>query len=210
MNIAIIGASAGVGLLSVTQALEKGHQVIALSTNTETIPSHPSLTKINGSARSAEDLKKTIQNADAILVTIGTKKKKGTTLFSEMAIALMAAMYELNSKSPVLVVSGFGVGESIKFTSFMMKAIIKLFLNDQYRDKELMENIFAKSTLNWEMVQPGMLSDGPLTKEYKAMPYLHEGMKVGKISRADVAHYLICEAENQKMKGKCVAITSAR
>ncbi len=210
MKIAIIGASAGVGLLSVTQALEKGHQVTALSTNTETIPSHPSLTKINGSATSVEDLKKTIQNAEAILVTIGTKKKKGTTLFSEMAIAVIAAMAELNSKSSVLVISGFGVGESIKYTNFMMKAIIKLFLKDQYRDKELMENIFAKSTLNWQMVQPGMLSDGVLTGKYKTMPYLQEGMKVGKISRADVAHYLISEAENQKTPGKRVAITSLR
>ncbi len=38
MKIAIIGAGAGVGLLSVTQALEKGHKVVALSTNTEAMP----------------------------------------------------------------------------------------------------------------------------------------------------------------------------
>jgi putative NADH-flavin reductase len=207
MKIAIIGAGAGVGLLSVTQALEKGHKVIALSTNTSTIPDNPSLTKINGSATSVEDVKKTIQNADAILVTIGTKKKKGTTLFSEMAKAVISAMNELNSKSPVLVISGFGVGESIKYTSFLMKTVINFFLKDQYIDKDLMEILFAKSNLNWEKVQPGMLSDGALTKNYKVLNVLKKGMKVGKISRADLAHYLVSEAENPQNLNQYVALT---
>ncbi len=207
MNIAIIGASAGVGLLSVAQALENGHKVTALSTNTFTIPDNSALTKINGSATSAEDVKKAIQNADAILVTIGTKKKKGTTLFSDMAKAVIAAMNELDSKSPVLVISGFGVGESIKYTGFIMRTVINLFLKEQYINKGLMENLFAKSNVNWEMVQPGMLSDGVLTKNYRVLPVIEKGMKVGKISRLDLAHYLVSEAENPQNIKQYVALT---
>lgn len=207
MNIAIIGASASVGLLSVAAALENGHQVIAMSNNTSAIPDHAALTKINGSATSVEDVKKAVQYADAVLVTIGTKKKKGTTLFSDMAKAVIAAMDELDNKSPVLVVSGFGVGESIKYTGFIMRVVIKLFLKDQYLDKELMEHLFAKSNLNWEMVQPGMLSDGARTKSYHIYPAANKGIKIGKISRADLAHYLVSEAEKPPNIYRCVALS---
>jgi putative NADH-flavin reductase len=207
MTITIIGASAGVGLLSVTQALKNGHRVTAMSNNTSAIPNHAALTKINGSATSIQDVKKAIHNADAILITIGTKKKKGTTLFSDMAKAVIAAMEELNSKSPVLVISGFGVGESIKYTGFIMKMVIKLFLKDQYIDKGSMEDLFARSNVNWEMVQPGMLSNGVRTKNYKVLPALEKGMKVGKISRADLANYLLSEAENRQNLKRYVALT---
>ena len=206
-KIAIIGAGAGIGLLSVAQALAKGHSVIALSTDTSTIPNHPLLIKINGSATSVEDLKKVIQHVDAILVTIGTKKKKGTTLFSDTAKALISAMNKQNCKAPVLVISGFGVGESIKYTSILIKLVIKLFLKDQYNDKDIMENLFSKSDLNWEMVQPGMLTNGELTKRYKNSSTLEKGMKIGKISRADVAHYLINEAEKPQNLHLRVALT---
>ncbi|MCF2443971.1 NAD(P)H-binding protein [Dyadobacter sp. CY345] len=207
MNLAIIGAGAGVGLLAVTQALENGHQVTALSTNTSAIPHHFALIKINGSATSVDDVKKAIQNADAVLITIGTKKKKGTTLFSDMAKAVITAMTELDSKSPVLVISGFGVGEGIKHTGLMMKVVINLFLKDQYKDKGLMESLFAKSNVSWEMVQPGMLTDGILTKNYGVFPAFTKGKKVGKISRADLAHYLITEAESPRNINRYVALT---
>ena len=42
-QITVIGASAGVGLLCVTQALAKGHKVVALSRTTDSYPNHPNL-----------------------------------------------------------------------------------------------------------------------------------------------------------------------
>jgi putative NADH-flavin reductase len=207
MNITIIGASAGVGLLSVAQALENGHLVTAMSTNTSAIPDHIALTKINGSATSVEDVKRAVKHADAVLVTIGTKKKKGTTLFSDMAKAVIVAMNELESTSPVLVISGFGVGASIKYSSFIMKMVIRFFLKDQYADKGLMEKLFKESSLNWEMVQPGMLSEGVLTKDYHVFPMAKKGMKVGKISRADLAHYLVSESQDRKHINREVALS---
>lgn len=207
MNITIIGASAGVGLLSVAQALENGHCVTAMSNNTSVIPDHLALTKINGSATSVEDVKRAVQGADAVLVTIGTKKKKGTTLFSDMAKTVIIAMNELQSKSPVLVVSGFGVGESIKYSGFIMKMIIRVFLKDQYADKALMEKLFKESSLNWEMVQPGMLSDSRITKDYQVIPVAKKGMKIGKISRADLAHYLVNESQNPQHINHYVALS---
>lgn len=59
-----------------------------------------------------------IYGADAVLVTVGTKNKKATTLFSEIATTLIEICNELNFSSPVLVVTGFGAGESKGYLSF--------------------------------------------------------------------------------------------
>lgn len=198
MNIAIVGASAGVGLLTVEKALERGHHITALSRNTEGIPDHPRLKKINGSATSKIDLLKVIEGTEAVIIAIGTKQKKGTTLFSETAYALTELGDHLPPGIPILWVSGFGTGESKPFLSFFMKMVIRLFLKDQYEDKTRMEKIIENSNLTWEIVRPGILTNGKDSK-YEVLTKLFKGMKVGKISRRDVADLLINEVEKPTM-----------
>ena len=208
MKITIIGASAGTGLITVQQALAKGYQVTVLSPRTETIPDHPLLTKITGSATSVSDMKRAMTGADAVLVTIGTKSKKPNTLFSDTANALVKSGAELGLQAPVLTITGFGSGESSSYLSFFMRTVINLFLKNQYINKTLMEEIIAKSPLKWEIIRPGMLGNGPLTKKYKVLPNLYKGIKVGKIARADVADFLLTEAINPKMLYQYPALTS--
>lgn len=208
MKITIIGASAGIGLATLQQALDKGHEVTALSTNTASIPDHVLLTKMNGSATSIADMKRAMSGADAVLITIGTKNKKPNTLFSDAAKALVQAGKGLNFKAPVLIITGFGAGKSSGYLSFFMRMVIHLFLKNQYADKTLMEELIAQSSLKWEIVRPGMLSNGPLTKNYRVLPTLNRGMKVGKISRIDVADFLLREAENPTLLQKYPALSS--
>lgn len=157
MTITIIGASAGIGLLTVNQALARGHRVTALSQDTSAIPDHAALTKVNGSATSVADLKRVIANADAVLLTIGTKNKKGTTLFTDAAQALINAYADAKSTAPLLVITGFGTGESRAYLSLFMKFIIHFFLRDQYANKTQMESLLDQSTIRWEAVQPSTL-----------------------------------------------------
>jgi putative NADH-flavin reductase len=208
MKIAIIGAGAGIGLQTVMQALEKGHTVTVLSTNTETIPGHQSLTKIKGSATSIADLKQAINGADAVLITVGTKNKKATTLFSDIAKTLIQVTDELRFTSPIITITGFGAGESSNYLNFFMRTVIKFFLKEQYINKTEMEELISKSNVNWEIVRPGMLTNGSLTKSYRILSKLEKAMKVGKISRKDVAHFLILEAENPKHLKKYISLTN--
>lgn len=208
MNIAIIGAGAGIGLESVNQALEKGHKVTALSTNTNHIADHPNLIKINGSATSPFDLRKAIKDSDVVLITVGTKNKKATTLFSDIAKTLIDVANELNFSLPVLVITGFGAGESNNYLSFFMRTVISLFLKEQYINKTEMEELITNSHLKWEIIRPGMLTNGSATSTYRVLSELQKGMKVGKISRSDVANFLVDEAENQRFIHQFVALTN--
>lgn len=208
MKIAIIGASAGIGLAAVNQALGKGYQVTALSRNAESMPDHKLLTKINGSATSVLDLKKAIRNADNILVTIGTKDKKNTTLFSETARALIEAVGEINPDVPVFIITGFGAGESKNYLNLFMRLVISFFLKDQYKDKTLMEEMIVESTLKWEIIRPGMLTNGERTGCYQIKTKLDRGTKIGKISRDDVADFLLNQAENPDLLYQYPALTN--
>lgn len=208
MNIAIIGAGAGIGLESVNLALKNGHNVMALSTNTDRIPNHPNLIKINGSATSSTDLKNAIKSSDVVLITVGTKNKNANTLFSDIANTLVSVTDDLKFSSPILVITGFGAGESKKYLSFFMRTVISLFLKDQYVNKTKMEDIITKSKMKWEIIRPGMLTNKEAESAYKTITKLEKGMKVGKISRADVAKFLISEAENPTKIFQYVTLTN--
>ena len=208
MNITILGASAGVGLQAVQQALAGGHTVTALARSAAALPDQPRLTKLNGSATVAADVQRAIAGADAVLITIGAKSKKATTLYSDTARALVAATAGTPFTAPVLAITGFGIGDSGPYLNLLMRLVVKGLLRHQSADKALMEQLLAQSSLSWEIVRPGILSDGPLTTSYHVLPELHQGMKVGKISRADVAHFMLQQAQHPTLLHQRPALTS--
>jgi putative NADH-flavin reductase len=203
MNITIIGASSGIGLLTVQQALGKGHHVTTLSRNIDTLPEHPSLTKVRGSATSSTDLKKVTAHADIVIITIGQRKNKQVSLFYETGQALI----HLQLKIPVLIVTGFGAGDSSPYNQFLFRLILGTMLKKEYEDKTHMEELLAGSSLQWIIVRPGMLKNGPLTGQYKVMSELYRGMKMKYISRADVADFLITQAEHPTLIHQYVTLT---
>ena len=197
MNITIIGASAGVGLETVKRALNRDHKVTTLSRSEINFPSHTNLTTLKGSATNKSDLKKSIENADAVIVALGTgKSMKPTTLYSDFAKLLVEVQQKTNAQVPFIILTGFGAGESSAYNSFLMKLFFKFLLKDVYADKTKMEEIITNSKMKWEIVRPGLLKDEPLTEKYRVETQLYKGINIGSINRADVADFLVKQAEN--------------
>ena len=207
-RITIIGATAGVGLLCVQQALDKGHQLVTLSRSTDTLPKHANLIALQGSATRKDDVIKAIQHAEAVIVAIGTgKSMKATTLYTDAAQAIIAAQQETQMTAPFIILTGFGAGDSPQYQNLFVRIVMKLMLNAVYKNKTQMEQMIAASTIKWEFVRPGLLTDSPLTGKYRAVTEYNKNMKIDKISRADVAHYLISQAENPTELGKYPALS---
>lgn len=209
MNITIIGASAGVGLETLKRALDRKHNVTTLSRSEITFPSTTNLTMLTGSATNKDDLKKAIEKADAVIVALGTgKSMKPTTLYSDFAKLLVEAQSETNKQIPFIVVTGFGAGESGQYNGFIMKLFFKFLLKDVYADKTKMEEIISNSKLKWEIVRPGLLKDKPLTEKYRVETKLFNGINIGSINRADVADFLVKQAENPTELIKYVSLSN--
>jgi len=208
MNITIIGASAGIGLEAVKRGLSRKHSITTLSRSKIEIEENKSLKMILGNAISRTDILNSIENADAIIVTLGTgKNMKTTTLFSDFAKLIVEIQSENKLEVPFIFVTGFGAGESRNYVSWFVKMFLKYFLKDIYADKTKMEEIITNSDLNWTVVRPGRLLDKELTEKYRIENKLFKGINIGGINRADVADFLIKQAEKQTEIKKYIAIS---
>lgn len=71
-----------------------------------------------------------------------------------------------------------------------------------------MEEIISSSQMNWEIVRAGTLEDKPLTEKYKVETTLYKGIKIGQINRADVADFMVKQAENPTELKKYVSLSN--
>ena len=126
MNITIIGASGGIGLETEKRGLNRKHSIKTLSRTEIKIEEKKSLKMILGDATNKANLVNSIQNAEAIIVTLGTgKNMKATTLFSDFAKLIMEIHRENKIDVPFIFITGFGAGESKHYVPWL----VKLFLN---------------------------------------------------------------------------------
>ena len=207
MKITVIGASAGVGLHATRLALEKGHHVTALSRRSVPLPDHAKLKRVQGTATNTHDVRAAVEGADAILVTIGVKSPFATTLFSDSARTLLRVLQDSGSSATLLVLTGFGAGDSWNYNSLPMKILFTLLLKKVYADKSEQERIITGSYPRWEIVRPGRLTNGTMTEHYRVLSDLVIGMRVGAISRADVAHFMVTQAEQPTYLGQYPTLT---
>ncbi|NDA60566.1 MAG: NAD(P)-dependent oxidoreductase [Chitinophagia bacterium] len=208
MNITIIGASSGIGLETVKRGLNRKHTITTLSRSEIKIEENESLKMILGDATNKADLRNSIQNAEAIIVTLGTgKNMKVTTLFSDFAKLIVEIHRENKIDVPFIFVTGFGAGESKNYVSWLVKLFLKYFLKDVYADKTKMEEIITHTDINWTVVRPGRLLDKQLTEKYRVENTLFKGINIGAINRADVADFLIKQAEKQTELKKYIGLS---
>lgn len=207
MKVAVIGASAGIGLQCTRLALERGHEVTTLSRRTVPQPDHPRLRRLQGSAINPIDVRAAVNGTDAVLVTLGVKSPFATTLFSDSARILLQVLQGANASPTLLVLTGFGAGNSWKYNSLPMKMLFTLLLKAVYADKSEQERLIAGGYSRWEIVRPGRLTNGNMTGRYRVFDELAEGIKVGAISRSDVADFMVAQAENPTYLGKYPALT---
>lgn len=110
MNITIIGASAGIGLETVKRGLNRNHSITTLSRSEIGIEQKNSLKMVLGDATNKSDLLNSIQNADALIVTLGTgKNMKATTLFSDFAKLIVGIHKENKIDTPFIFVTGLSL-----------------------------------------------------------------------------------------------------
>jgi putative NADH-flavin reductase len=93
-------------------------------------------------------------------------------------------------------VTGFGAGDSRANISCWQRLQFQIFLGRAYENKSLQESLIKKSGLDWTIVRPGVLTDGPRTGRYKILSEASQ-WRNGIISRSDVAEFLVRQIEDQ-------------
>ena len=198
MRLLIVGASKGIGLETVRQALASGHDVKAFARSAEDMSiTEPKLMKIRGNARSATDVEAALTGVDAVILTLGialSELFKPVNLFSTATRVLIDSMNAQGVRRLVCV-TGFGAGDSQANISAIQRIPFNIVFGHAYTDKSLQEELIRNSSLDWTIVRPGVLTNGPKTERYKVLSRPSE-WRNGIISRADVADFLVREIKD--------------
>jgi putative NADH-flavin reductase len=194
MNLLIVGATRGIGAELVKQALASGNSVTALARHPERLAvQHERLRKARGDVLDAGSVSGAMAGQDAVCCAIGVKtpwEQRG--VFSKGTQHLLHAM-KSNVVRRLICVTGIGAGDSKGHGGFLYdRVFLPLLARSVYADKDRQEALIRAADVDWTIVRPGFLTNGPLTRRYRALTDL-TGVRAGKISRADVAHFMLEE-----------------
>ena len=205
--VLVVGASRGIGLETIKRALAEGHSVRALARSAATIPlQDEKLQKMAGDALDRTTVAAALSGVDAVIQTLGAPfgpeaVLQGTTLFSRGTRVLVDAMVGARIKR-LIAVTGLGAGDSRGHGGFLYDTIVfPLVLKRLYDDKDVQEQIIKRSRLEWTIVRPGLLTNGPPTGAYQALLDAQD-WRAGSISRADVADFLVKQVTDRTYVGR--------
>jgi putative NADH-flavin reductase len=146
-----------------------------------------------------------VRGQDAVISALG----RGLSLKSDRLIqrsvpAILSAM-QTNGVRRLIFTSAIGVGATIRDAPLFSRIMIRLLLSDIYADKAAGEELIRRSDLDWTIVQPAQLTNGPLTRTYRAGERL-DLRGIPKIARADAAHFILRQLDDTAYVGKVALI----
>jgi len=208
MKLLIIGATRGIGSQLLEQALQVGHAVTALVRDPQKMPKqHDGLRVIQGDILDLESVQSAIAEQEAVCVTIGIGITwKPVTVFSQGTRNVLEAMRRQGVRR-LICITGIGAGDSKGHGGFLYDGLFNpLLLKTIYADKDRQEALIRASETEWTIVRPGFLTNGPSTKKYQVITDV-TGVTSGKISRADVAHFILEELAANRYSGQTPLLT---
>ncbi len=210
-HVLVIGASRGIGLEAVKQALARGHKVRAFARSADRIGlSNPDLETRNGNALEARDVTAALDGIDVVIQALGVDASpemvvRPVCLFSDATRVLLAEMKDAGTKR-LIAGTGFGAGDSRSSLGCLQGLGFRLLLGRAYDDKDSQERLIRDSDLDWVIARPVILTKGSLSGRYKVLVD-RKDWRNGFISRADVADFLVRQIDDDSHLGQTPVLT---
>jgi putative NADH-flavin reductase len=210
VNIALLGATGRTGRHVLTTALQRGHQVTVLVRDPDRLPGEyrDRVRVVIGESTDPAALSQLVVGADAVVSALGPTGRQ-TDLHTRTAQALTQVMRTTGTRRFVGV-SGAGIdvpGDQKATRDKVISRLIRMFGGAVVKDKPAEYLVWAASDLDWTLVRPPRLIDGPPSGrlEHNA----HRSTRSTKITRADLGAFLIEVAEGEKYVRTAPFVASA-
>jgi putative NADH-flavin reductase len=208
-RILVLGATGPTGREVVKQALEAGHEVTAFVRSPAKLAmTHDRLGLATGDVTAdGPALADAMRGKDAVICALGSGQSLAPHALMEQAMPrIVAAMRETGVKRFVLM-SAFGVGETFAEIPVLPRILVRTLLARIYADKEAGEKVLKRSNLDWTVVYPTGLTNGPRTENFRFGEHLKlHGLPT--VSRADVAKFLVEQVDDDEYVRKGVLLSS--
>jgi putative NADH-flavin reductase len=216
MHIVIFGATGLTGRCLVEQALDQGYDVTAFARNPAGVTTeHVRLSIVRGDVFQKATVQEAVANQDAVLCTIGGHDRLRVALSGhhrEPGLCTIGTRNILDAMetcgvSRLICLSAWGIGESKGRVPVIFRNVIfPLLMKEEYEDKEAQEQLIEQSTLDWTIVRPARLTNGPRRGRYRMKSSLEFSLQ-SSISRADVADGMLRQLTDSTFRQKCLEMS---
>ncbi|MFQ5679956.1 MAG: NAD(P)H-binding protein [Gemmatimonadota bacterium] len=202
MRLLVLGASGGCGQWVVRLARERGHVVTAVVRPATSFPEPDGVEVVRGQVLEDGLIERAIGGQEAVLSCLGPKRENPRNAwskylsppdFAERTARMTVSAMRRQGVSRIVAISAAGVAESVTRLNWLIRFMIaRSNLRAGYEDLAGMEREYARGGLDWLVVRPVTLADGPPTGA------AHEIDRYGltsRISRADVATWMLDAVE---------------
>jgi putative NADH-flavin reductase len=210
MNITVFGATGGTGRHIVEQALDAGHQVVAVVRDPArlAVPPRDGLSVVTARLDDRAAVLRAVVDADAVVDALGARGGGPTTFRTETARVVTSAMRDAGVRR-LVVLSASGAhttGDSLP-VRVLVKPVLGWFLRHQFADMRSMEDVVRASGLDWTIVLPPQLTDGPRTGKVRR----RVGANVRgsyRITRADLAAAVVAAVADEEVRGRALSVAA--
>ena len=212
MNVAIFGAGGATGTLLTERCLALGYPVTALLRRPKNFPLRNRIRVIKGSAFDPSPVLETVEGADVVLSTLGARSPlRNENVLPRAMPRILDAMRQKGVRRIIVLGSAGALANSLERQPalrrwFVQNIVYSTFLKWPVAEQIAQYALLSKSNLDWTMLMPPMLTNGPARGSYRidadALP--PNGMR---ISRADVADFMMQQIDNPQWIKKGVYLS---
>jgi putative NADH-flavin reductase len=208
MKLAVFGASGGTGREVVSQALEAGHEVTIFvrDPNVSGLARERVHIVVGDTLHDDAKVAEAVRGQDAVVSALGRRKSFKSEDLIRLSLQSIVSAMERNGVRRLILVSAFGVGGSRRDAPLIPRIMHKMLLGNLFADKKAAEDDLRRSSVDWTVVYPTILTDGPRTRRYRVGERL-ELSGLPKISRADVADFVVSQLASRDYVRKVAVIS---
>jgi putative NADH-flavin reductase len=162
---------------------------------------------VQGDVADAAAVERALFGQDAVLCALGaaTPLKRDQTLVNGMDNIVRAM--ERSGPRRLIYLSFLGVSGGREQLSLLGRHVVApLILRNVVTDHEAKENIITRSGLDWTIVRPPRLTNGPHTGAYRHGDNVKAASVIPMISRADVADFMLLQLDDRAYLRKAPAV----
>ena len=203
MRVIVFGATGKTGRHVSRLALDRGHEVTAFGRSADRLDPEPGLSAFKGDVLDPGTVAAAVEGHDGAVVCIGsTGLRDGTTLAAGTANIVAAA--DSHGVGRLVVLSAAGVGDSWTQIPWSSRLAFKTMLRNILADHRAQEAVVERSGAAWTIVRSAVLTDKPATGAVTAT----ETGSTRRISRADLAGYLVDQLTDASLARQAISVTA--